>query len=45
MAAYKCFFCGKSTTHKTLGKRFVCSACGSRVFFKTRKQITKVKAI
>jgi DNA-directed RNA polymerase subunit RPC12/RpoP len=44
MALYKCFNCGKQISHKTLEKRFVCPACGSKIFYKPRKHITKVKA-
>lgn len=45
MAMYKCFKCGKQISHKTLEKRFSCPNCGSKVFYKPRKNITKVKAI
>lgn len=44
MAIYKCFSCGKQISHKTLEKRFVCPTCGSKIFYKPRKDITKVKA-
>jgi len=45
MAAYKCFFCGKKVSHKTLEKNFICPNCGGRIFFKPRTKIKKVKAI
>ncbi len=44
MAIYKCFKCGKQISHKSLEKRFVCPACGSKMFYKPRKHITKIKA-
>ncbi|MBS3085736.1 DNA-directed RNA polymerase subunit P [Candidatus Pacearchaeota archaeon] len=45
MAAYKCFKCGKKISDANLGKRFVCPHCGSKIFFKPRTHIKKVKAI
>jgi len=45
MATYKCFKCGKKTTSTALGKRFLCSGCGSKIFYKPRKHIIKIKAI
>jgi len=45
MAIYKCFNCGKQITHKALEKRFVCPTCGSKMFYKPRKHIAKIKAI
>jgi|TARA_Y100000310_G_scaffold304075_1_gene342916 DNA-directed RNA polymerase subunit RPC12/RpoP len=45
MAAYKCFKCEKKITDKILGKRFVCPHCGSKIFYKPREKIKKVKAI
>ncbi|MBI2448842.1 DNA-directed RNA polymerase subunit P [Candidatus Pacearchaeota archaeon] len=45
MTNYKCFKCGKQISNKTLEKRFVCPSCGGKVFYKTRKEITKVKAV
>jgi DNA-directed RNA polymerase subunit RPC12/RpoP len=45
MAAYKCFNCGKKITSNILEKRFLCPQCGSKIFFKTRKHIAKIKAI
>ncbi|MEI6849991.1 MAG: DNA-directed RNA polymerase subunit P [archaeon] len=45
MATYKCFKCEKAITSKVLDKRFVCPHCGSKIFYKPRLQIVKVKAI
>jgi DNA-directed RNA polymerase subunit RPC12/RpoP len=45
MVKYKCFKCGKSVTNKILEKRFTCVSCGSKIFFKPRKHIVKLKAI
>ncbi|MDP1729048.1 MAG: DNA-directed RNA polymerase subunit P [archaeon] len=45
MANYKCFQCGKSLTEKSLEKRLQCPFCNSKIFYKPRKIISKVKAI
>jgi DNA-directed RNA polymerase subunit RPC12/RpoP len=45
MVNYKCFFCGKQISNKNLEKRFVCTACGGKIFFKPRTKITKIKAV
>jgi len=45
MAQYKCFHCGKSITSKILEKRFVCPHCGSKIFYKPRTHVVKVKAV
>lgn len=45
MVTYKCFHCGKTLTDKALEKRFVCPNCGSKIFYKPRKAVTKVKAV
>tara|TARA_Y100000310_G_scaffold315310_1_gene365691 strand:- start:379 stop:516 length:138 start_codon:yes stop_codon:yes gene_type:complete len=45
MVGYKCFRCGKQITDKVLEKRFVCPSCGSKIFYKPRKVVTKVKAV
>jgi len=44
MALYKCFKCEKKITNKHLEKRFICPYCGSKIFFKVRTKIKKVKA-
>ena len=45
MANYKCFKCGKKIKNKELEKRFVCTNCGSRIFYKPREKVKVVKAI
>lgn len=45
MATYKCFKCGKKSTSSNLQKRFLCPNCGSKIFYKPRKEITKIKAV
>ncbi len=45
MATYKCFQCGKKISHKALEKRFLCPTCGSKIFYKPRTHIAKVKAV
>ncbi|NCO11015.1 DNA-directed RNA polymerase subunit P [Candidatus Pacearchaeota archaeon CG_4_9_14_0_2_um_filter_39_13] len=45
MAQYKCFHCSKVISSKALDKRFACPHCGSKIFYKPRKHIAKVKAI
>ncbi|MBS3066643.1 DNA-directed RNA polymerase subunit P [Candidatus Pacearchaeota archaeon] len=44
MADYKCFKCGKLISSKKLDKRFTCPHCNSRIFYKPRKAIVKIKA-
>jgi DNA-directed RNA polymerase subunit RPC12/RpoP len=44
MASYKCFHCGKRMNSEELEKRFVCTGCGSRIFFKPRTKMKTVKA-
>jgi len=45
MATYKCFKCGKKITSSQLEKRFLCPFCGSKIFYKPRKDIAKIKAV
>ncbi|MEK6928636.1 MAG: DNA-directed RNA polymerase subunit P [Nanoarchaeota archaeon] len=45
MAQYKCFKCGKYVSSKVLEKRFVCTNCGAKIFYKPRNKIVKIKAI
>lgn len=45
MPTYKCFKCEKKTTSNTLEKRFVCTHCGSKIFYKPRTKVKKIKAI
>jgi len=44
MAIYKCFKCEKQISSKNLEKRFTCPFCNSKIFYKPRKIITRVKA-
>ncbi|MEK6844697.1 MAG: DNA-directed RNA polymerase subunit P [Nanoarchaeota archaeon] len=44
MVAYKCFKCKNKLTNEDLKKRFVCPACGSKIFYKPRTKVKKVKA-
>jgi len=45
MAQYKCFKCGKAISTKILEKRFTCPTCNSKIFYKPRRNVVKVKAI
>ena len=45
MATYKCFKCEKKIKPSTLEKRFVCPNCGSKIFYKPRTKVKKVKAV
>lgn len=45
MATYKCFKCSKAIKDTNLDKRFVCPKCGSKIFYKPREALKKVKAI
>ena len=44
MAKYKCFKCGNEISSEQLEKRFNCPKCNSRIFYKPRKAVKKVKA-
>ncbi len=44
MTAYKCFKCEKKITTTNLSKRFVCPHCGSKIFYKPRTKVKKIKA-
>ncbi|MBL7058957.1 DNA-directed RNA polymerase subunit P [Candidatus Pacearchaeota archaeon] len=44
MVSYKCFKCEKKISHNTLDKRFVCPHCGSKIFYKPRTKVKKIKA-
>src|SRR3989344_842807 len=39
------FHTEKSLSSKVLDKRFVCPHCGSRVFYKPRNKVAKMKAV
>jgi len=45
MSTYKCFKCGKPIKDAELEKRFVCPKCGSKIFYKPRTKVKKIKAI
>ncbi|MEM1534936.1 MAG: DNA-directed RNA polymerase subunit P [Candidatus Pacearchaeota archaeon] len=45
MPIYKCYFCGKQVSSKSLEKVFICPSCGGRIFFKKRAKVKKIKAI
>ena len=44
MATYKCFQCNKEIPDRYIRKRIRCPYCGSKLIFKPRSTITKVKA-
>ncbi len=35
--------CGNKVKEEELDKRFVCPECGSKIFFKPRKKVKKIK--
>ncbi|MBS3099905.1 DNA-directed RNA polymerase subunit P [Candidatus Pacearchaeota archaeon] len=43
MAEYKCFKCGKKISSKKLDKRFTCPFCNSKIFYKPRSAVAKIK--
>jgi len=45
MTTYKCFKCEKKISSGNLDKRFTCPHCGSKIFYKPRAKVKKVKAI
>jgi len=45
MVEYKCFECNKTISFDSLRKRVRCPYCGSKMLFKERTTVTKVKAI
>lgn len=44
MVKYKCFYCNKKISKESMGKRIRCPYCGSKILFKQRTTVTKVKA-
>jgi len=44
MTRYKCFNCNKKVGDEYVGKRVRCPYCGSKMLYKPRSVITKVKA-
>ncbi|MFH1801306.1 MAG: DNA-directed RNA polymerase subunit P [archaeon] len=45
MITYKCFKCEKKIKKEETDKRFVCPYCGSKIFYKPRTKVKKIKAI
>jgi len=43
MINYKCFKCEKKINVTSLEKRFVCPYCGSKIFYKPRTKVKKIK--
>ncbi|HLD88723.1 MAG TPA: DNA-directed RNA polymerase subunit P [Candidatus Nanoarchaeia archaeon] len=41
---YKCFYCNKDIDSSYTTKKVRCPYCGSKILFKPRNTITKVKA-
>jgi DNA-directed RNA polymerase subunit RPC12/RpoP len=44
MVEYKCFDCGKTVSDDYIRKRVRCPYCGSKMLYKTRGTVTKIKA-
>ncbi len=44
MVEYRCFNCNKRVGQDYLRKRIRCPYCGSKMLFKPRSVVTKVKA-
>ncbi len=44
MAEYKCFDCGKTIPQNLIRRRVRCPYCGSKILYKPRTRITRVKA-
>jgi DNA-directed RNA polymerase subunit RPC12/RpoP len=44
MVEYKCFDCGKTVADDYIRKRVRCPYCGSKMLYKTRSTVTKIKA-
>ena len=44
MSKYKCFDCNKQVSQEYLGKKIRCPYCGSKILFKPRSVMTKLKA-
>ncbi len=45
MVKYMCFVCAKKISEEMMGKRVRCPYCGSKMLYKSRSTLTKVKAI
>jgi len=44
MVEYKCFECNKKVSEEYHRKKIRCPYCGSKMLFKPRSSLTKVKA-
>ncbi|MDO8740621.1 MAG: DNA-directed RNA polymerase subunit P [Candidatus Woesearchaeota archaeon] len=44
MVEYKCFSCDKKIGDEMMRKRVRCPYCGSKILFKPRSVVTKIKA-
>ncbi|MBI2139851.1 DNA-directed RNA polymerase subunit P [Candidatus Woesearchaeota archaeon] len=44
MVEYRCFDCNKRVGPEYLKKKVRCPYCGSKILFKPRGQLTKIKA-
>lgn len=44
MTTYKCFQCGKEIKQEYIKKKIRCPYCGSKILFKPRTLVKKVKA-
>ena len=44
MVSYKCFTCNKKVGDDFVRKRVRCPYCGSKILYKPRSTVTKVKA-
>ena len=45
MATYKCLECNKKVADSLLSRRVRCPYCGSKMLYKPRLSITKVRAL
>lgn len=45
MVKYTCFICDRKISKESMGKRVRCIYCGSKILFKSRTALTKVKAV
>lgn len=43
MTTYKCFKCDEKISSEELERRFSCPHCNSRIFYKPRTAIKKIK--
>ncbi len=44
MVSYKCFYCNKDVDTSYLLKKIRCPYCGSKILFKPRTTVAKIKA-